>query len=76
MYTFDAPEYRDLFCSVMALSDRERTVVHLFYYEDMSVKEIAAALRIGQSAVKTALHRARNHLKDYLKEDGTHACVA
>ena len=73
MYTFDAPEDRDLFCSVMTLSDRERTVVHLFYYEDMSVKEIAAALHIGQSAVKTALHRARNHLKDYLKEDGTHA---
>ena len=73
LYTFDVPEDRDLFCAVMALPDRERTVVHLFYYEDMSVKEIAAALRIGQSAVKTALHRARNHLKEYLKEDGTHA---
>ncbi len=73
LYTFDAPEDRDLFCAVMALPDRERTVVHLFYYEDMSVREIAAALRIGQSAVKTALHRARNHLKEYLREDGTHA---
>lgn len=73
MYTFDAPEDHDLFCTVMALPDRERTVVHLFYYEDLSIKEIAAALHIGQSAVKTALHRARNHLKDHLKEDGTHA---
>ena len=72
-YVFDGAQEHDLFCAVMALSSRERTVVHLFYYEDMSVKEIAAVLHIGQSAVKTALHRARNHLKDHLKEDGDHA---
>ncbi|MBQ7541979.1 MAG: RNA polymerase sigma factor [Clostridia bacterium] len=73
LYTFDSTEDCDLFCAVMALPLRERTVVHLFYYEDMSVKEIAAALHIGQSAVKTALHRARNHLRECLKEDGDHA---
>ena len=70
---FEEPGDSRLFAAVMNLPDRYRTVIHLFYYEDMSVKEIAAALRIGQSAVKTALHRARNHLKEYLKEDGTHA---
>ena len=73
LYTFDSAEDRDLFCAVMALPVRERTVVHLFYYEDMSVKQIASLLHIGQSAVKTALHRARNHLKEHLKEDGNHA---
>ena len=73
LYTFDTPADYDLFCAVASLPTRERTVVHLFYYEDMPVKEIAQTLRIGQSAVKTALCRARNHLKDHLKEDETHA---
>ena len=73
LYTFDTPEDYDLFCAVTNLPTRERTVVHLFYYEDLSVKEIAQMLHIGQSAVKTALHRARNHLKDYMKEDGNDA---
>ncbi|MBR6313471.1 MAG: RNA polymerase sigma factor [Clostridia bacterium] len=73
LYTFDEPEDRDLFCAVMSLTVRERTVVHLFYYEDMSIKEIASTLHIGQPAVKTALHRARTHLRERLKEDGTHA---
>ena len=72
-YTFDSPEDRDLFDAVAALPARERTVVHLFYYEDMSVMEISETLRIGRSAVKTALHRARNHLKERLKEDESHA---
>lgn len=71
-FTFDASDDRDLFFAVMALPQRERTVVHLYYYEDMSIKEIAATLHIGQSAVKTALHRARNHLKETFKEDGNH----
>ena len=73
LYTFDSVQDRDLFCAVMQLPDRERTVVHLFYYEDLPVREIAETLHIGESAVKTALHRARNHLKEHLKEDGTHA---
>ena len=73
LYTFDDTQDRDLFCAVMALPERERTVVHLFYYEDLPVREIAAMLHIGESAVKTALHRARNHLKSHLKEDGDHA---
>ena len=52
LYSFDSPQDQDLFRAVMALPARERTVVHLFYYEDMPVREIAATLHIGQSAVK------------------------
>ncbi len=70
LYTFDSTEDYDLFCAVMSLPLRERTVVHLFYYEDLPVREIAETLRASESAVKTALHRARNHLKNCLKEEG------
>lgn len=71
LYTFDSTEDYDLFCAVMSLPVKERTVVHLFYYEDKSVREIAGDLHVTESAVKTALHRARTHLKNRLKEEDT-----
>lgn len=70
LYTFDSTEDYDLFCAVMTLPVKERTVVHLFYYEDKPVREIAEDLHMTESAVKTALHRARTHLKKCLKEEG------
>lgn len=70
IYTFDSTEDYDLFCAVMGLPVKERAVVHLFYYEDMPVKEVAAHLHTSESAVKTTLHRARKHLKECLKEEG------
>ncbi len=72
IYTFDSIQDYDLFCVVQSLPVKERTVVHLFYYEDFSVREIATCLHMSESAVKTALHRARNHLKNCLKEEGNH----
>ena len=72
LYTFDSTQDYDLFCAVQSLPLKERAVVHLFYYEDLPVKEISKALHMSESAVKTALHRARNHLKDCLKEEGSH----
>ena len=38
-------------------------MVHLYYYEGYSVKEIAAILKISDSAVKQRLKRAREKLK-------------
>lgn len=73
IYSFDSTEDYDLFCAVMNLPLKERTVVHLFYYEDLPVREIAAHLYMSESAVKTALHRARTNLKHCLKEEGYHA---
>lgn len=66
---FDTSRQRDLFNAVMELPKKERTVIHLFYYEDLSVKDIAEMLRISESAVKTRLSRARNKLKERLGAD-------
>ena len=71
LYTFDNTNDYDLFCAVWSLPVKERTVVHLFYYEDMPVREIAENLHMTESAVKTALHRARTRLKNCLKEEDT-----
>lgn len=53
--------------AVMELPQKYRTVIHLFYFEDMSVAEISEALGARQSTVKTQLSRARDRLKTLLK---------
>ena len=67
--TFEAPEDGELFDSVMRLPEKYRTVIHFFYYEDMSVKEIADVLQISENNVKTRLSRGRQLLGGLLKED-------
>ena len=52
----------------MALEEKYRTVLYLFYYEDLPVKDIAALLNLRTSAVTTRLSRGRERLKAALKE--------
>lgn len=37
---FETPESEHLFETVMGLPEKYRIVIHLFYYEDYSVREI------------------------------------
>ena len=67
--TFPDPQSRDLFEEVMKLSEKYRIVIHLFYYEDYSVREIADILKLSESNVKVRLSRGRAMLKDSLKEE-------
>lgn len=66
---FDSTAQLDLFNAVMGLSKNERTVIHLFYYENLSVKQIAKTLKIKESAVKTRMNRARIKLKKQLGDE-------
>ena len=52
--------------AVLRLPDKYRTAIHLYYYEDYSVKEIASVMRTTESTVKSWLHRARAMLKETL----------
>ena len=54
--------------AVMQLPQKYQEVIHLFYYEDCSISQIAAILRKKESTVRSLLHRARAMLKDSLKE--------
>ena len=65
----DTPSYS----ADMALGDavkdlpvEYRTVVILFYYEEMSVKQISEITGLSAGAVKTRLSRARGRLKPLL----------
>lgn len=66
--SFESEEASQVFESVMQLAPKYRIVVHLFYYEDYSVREIAEILKISEANVKTRLSRARAMLRDTLKE--------
>lgn len=65
---FETPEDETLFETVMGLPEKYRIVIHLYYYEDYSVHEIAAALKLTESNVKIRLSRGRKMLKETLKE--------
>jgi len=67
--TFETKEASNLFEAVLALPEKYRVVIHLFYYEDYSVKEIAGVLKTSQSNVKVRLSRGRGMLKEALKEE-------
>ncbi len=67
--TFETPESEELFETVMHLPEKYRIVVHLFYYEDYSVHEIAAILKLTESNVKVRLSRGRSLLKEKLQEE-------
>ena len=53
--------------AVEELPPDRRIVVHLFYYEEMPVREIARSLGITESSAKTRLSRARDQLREILK---------
>lgn len=65
------PDVRiDVRRAVDGLSDRYRLPVMLFYYEDMTVSDIAAALKLPYGTVISLLHRGREQLKKELKDYG------
>ena len=66
---FDDPKEHDLYEEVMKLPEKYRIVIHLFYYEELSVKEISDVLKISEGNVKMRLSRGRNLLRQVLKED-------
>lgn len=60
------PEEYKLLETVMSLPPKYRAVIHLYYYEGYSVKEIANIIGATTTAVTTRLSRARERLKDML----------
>lgn len=65
---FQQPEEEALYQAVMALPEIYRIVLVLYYYEELSAREIGALLNLETSAVTTRLSRARAKLKEQLGE--------
>lgn len=54
---------------VSKLPKKYLEVIILFYYQELSIKEISYILKVPQATIKTRLKRAKEKLKIYLKED-------
>lgn len=51
------------------LPEDERTILWLFYYEEMSLKEIVEVTSLTESNIKVKLHRARKHMLAVVQEN-------
>jgi RNA polymerase sigma-70 factor (ECF subfamily) len=58
------------------LSFEHREIIHLAYYQEFSVQEIADALGLPPNTVKTRMFYARQRLKTLLAESGVERAVA
>ena len=64
---FEDEQMSNVYFQVLNLPMKYRTIIHLFYYEGFSIKEIASILHTNENTVKTRLSRAREQLKRKLE---------
>ncbi len=68
--SYEAADLPVLKEKVEKLPERYRIPMFLYYYEELSVKEIAHVTKSTEGTVKSLLSRGRKMLRDELKEDG------
>lgn len=66
-------ERLDLVAAIRRLRPQQRDAIALFYFADLSIDEVAAAMRLHPEAVKGLLHRARASLAQalHVPEEGS-----
>ena len=57
----------DIQQSIKDLSQNERTIILLYYYEDLTTKQISKYLKMNENTVKSHLKRAKIKLKNNLE---------
>lgn len=62
-------EESDLLRAVLALEEKYRLPIHLYYYEGYSIAEIAALLHRSAATVGSQLSRGREKLRKMLEEE-------
>jgi RNA polymerase sigma-70 factor (ECF subfamily) len=58
----------EIFAAISSLGNKKARILEAFYYEGMSVKEIAGEMAISERAVEGQLRRARQSLKPLLPD--------
>lgn len=64
------PEDQSLFHDIMQLPDKEKQVILLYYYQEMTLQEVADALQMHRSAIYRRLQKAQSLLKRSLTREG------
>lgn len=66
---YEMPEEHPVRAAVRKLPPKYRLVIHLYYFEDRTVAEIARFTDQKETTVKSQMHRARKMLRDLITED-------
>lgn len=66
---YELPEEHPVRAAVQKLPPKYRLVIHLYYFEERTVAEIAKLTDQKETTVKSQMHRAREMLKDLLGQD-------
>ncbi|MDM0911688.1 MAG: sigma-70 family RNA polymerase sigma factor [Clostridium perfringens] len=69
LYITENYENIDLYDAIKCLKEDLRVITILFYFADMSYKDIAVALNIAEGTVKSRLFRAKEALYEILKDN-------
>ena len=56
--------------AINTLPEKQKTAVYLYYYEDMSVKELSEILEVGENTVKSRLNAGRSGIRNALQKMG------
>ena len=66
---YELPEEHPVRAAVQKLPPKYRLVIHLYYFEERTVSEIAKLTDQKETTVKSQMHRARDMLKDIIGEE-------
>lgn len=55
---------------MLKLPDRQREILELFYFSELSIKEIAEIMRLTSQNVRVLAYRAKKKLREYMEVKG------
>lgn len=70
IYSEEREEISEILDKIKGLKELDIKIINMFYYEELSIKDIAKELNISDVNVKTKLHRIRKKIKQELKRGG------
>lgn len=70
LLVYDQEGYEELYQAVADLPEKSQQVIDLYYFQGMTVKEVATVLGRSQSWGKITLYRGRKQLRKMLEERG------
>ncbi len=73
LYTIERKERKEIIDNALKkLTDEEQIIMTLYYFEELSIKEISKITAINANNIKIKLYRSRNKLLSLLKDTVLH----
>ncbi|MBQ4066471.1 MAG: sigma-70 family RNA polymerase sigma factor [Clostridia bacterium] len=66
-FIFSQGRENDVYVAIRQMTPKLRTVIYLYYFEEMSVREIGRLLHVREGTVRMQLTRGRDKLREMLK---------